>query len=502
MTPLDLLGPTAFFAGLATLIVRRRGQPAGSPLAAVIAVAGAILGDLTDRPAFTVVAVAAFALGLALPAALIARARHQAAAGHLAAAARWMGWAARARPGAPHLRQWQALWRAAQAWYAGDPAPAEALRAEWVATDQGALLPGLDALLRRWDRLLTSPAVDAQARALCELGQVDAGVEVLGRLLPPRLTWLGIRRLRGAALAPVAFAGRRRATERLTRLLRLSPPVRALWAATAQAAAGDAEGARAALGALEAEPRLPRPVRAAVAARMHALPTPVTLGPGAQAVLQSLEAEITAGAVLARAPLRRAWLTALLLATFAVGFGALLLRQPADDWALTRALYDLGGLARLPGPWTPSWRLLSYGWLHASWAHLAVNGLMVAVAGPTLEAGLGRLGAAWVWGVAVLGGGLAILTFGAVGATTVGASGGAMGWLGALAVLAVAHPQTRGTRTARAAGRLLALLLALQVLFDLVTPYTSSAGHLGGLAAGALAAWAWLRVLRGGRAPM
>ncbi len=492
MNPLELLVIGAIAGSAGTLVARRGGHTAGSPLAAGLAAALGLVGRTLPHDGLMWASVALFVLWVLLPARLFRRARRRAAAGDLPGAVQRVTWALRLRPRATRLRAWRRLWQVADAWYAGDAGPAEATRVEWLADGQSALVVHLDALTHQWARLQHSPALDAQARALCELGQVEAGVELVGRLLAPRLGWAALAGMRGTALAPLAFAGERAAVASAARQLRLSGPVSQLWRGTAELAAGATAAGVETLGGLTEDAGVPAPVRRAAAGRLREPPGPTALGPAAQQVIGALRAELVAGDRLrARAPWR-APLTVALVLSFALMFAAEALTGGVTDM---RTLLNLGALYRDgAGELRAGWRILTYGWLHYGWTHLLVNSGMVLAVGPVVEAGLGRAGAALAWVVAVVTGGLMIAQLGTPG-VTVGASGGAMGWIGALVVLAILHPQTRGTRTAGAAARVAAVVLGLQILLDLSMPEISVAGHLGGLLGGALTAALWIALV-------
>lgn len=489
----DLLIVFGLLAVAASLgsIVARGPNPRRWPIAAVLAVVAGIFGHLTAEAWALGAAIGLTVIGVIAPAWLAARARRRALRGDFAGAARAAALLARVQPA---WRGWQAVWRAADAWYAGRPAEAEALAAALSAEPSASAHARREALMgltRDWRAARFATSVDLQSRALCELGELDAGIETAARVWPRKMRWPTIRRARGTALAPLAFAGRVDAVERLTALMRLPAPGRAVWRATALAAAGAPAEAEAILRGVLAEARPVPAIRAAAEARLAALPTPRDPGPSAVAVLDDLQAEIDAGDLLRPRGLRTSPVTVGILSLMAVGFG---LQLAAGSGTEARVALELGALyaeGRLPDD---PWRLLAYGFLHSGPAHLAANALAVGLLGPLVSRALGGLTALLLFVGGVLVGGLGISYFGAEG-ITVGASAGAMALLGGLLTITALHPTVAPTRTGRAALRLGLLLVVLQTGLDAITPMISSAGHLfgglAGLAIGAGTARVW-----------
>ncbi|WP_040338894.1 rhomboid family intramembrane serine protease [Candidatus Blastococcus massiliensis] len=124
------------------------------------------------------------------------------------------------------------------------------------------------------------------------------------------------------------------------------------------------------------------------------------------------------------------------------------------------------------------WRVLTAAFLHIGPVHLAMNMLALLLFGSELERQLGRARYLAVYLVSALGGAVAIQLLGDLGVPVAGASAAIYGLLGALGVLMLASRQdVRGLLT----------LLAINVFISFL-PGVSLLGHLGGLAAGALAA--------------
>lgn len=128
------------------------------------------------------------------------------------------------------------------------------------------------------------------------------------------------------------------------------------------------------------------------------------------------------------------------------------------------------------GEW---WRIVTGGFLHGSGAHLLGNLVALVVLGGVLTLAIGPLRMALVYGAGLLGSSFAVVAL-QPGTLTVGASGAIFGLAGGALLV--------GWR-----GRRMLLLLfaagwiAYSLLSTLFVPGVSQAGHLGGLAAGALA---------------
>jgi membrane associated rhomboid family serine protease len=129
------------------------------------------------------------------------------------------------------------------------------------------------------------------------------------------------------------------------------------------------------------------------------------------------------------------------------------------------------------GEW---WRLLTGGFLHGGILHLGLNMYALWFLGQLLEPALGRVQFALLYFVSLLGGSLGVMLL-SPDAPTVGASGAIFGLLGA----ALVFGRSRGMDVmASGLGPILLINLAITFLI----PNISIGGHLGGLAAGALAA--------------
>lgn len=127
------------------------------------------------------------------------------------------------------------------------------------------------------------------------------------------------------------------------------------------------------------------------------------------------------------------------------------------------------------------WRLVTSGFLHAGFLHLAFNGFALYVLGTMLEPAIGRLRFATIYFVSLLAGSFGALLFEPRG-LTVGASGAIFGLMGA----AVVVMRNRGINPMESG---LGVWLGINLLFTFAIPGISIGGHLGGLIGGALAAF-------------
>ncbi len=156
--------------------------------------------------------------------------------------------------------------------------------------------------------------------------------------------------------------------------------------------------------------------------------------------------------------------------------------------------YQYGGFwSGLLRDWTPNYPLqaaamfATYSWLHAGPGHLVGNMAVLAVLGPHLERQLGRLRFLLVYGISALGGGLAFGLMSASPAPMVGASGAAFG----LAAAALRLDWLSRRSRPRLVGALLGLMLLNFASWLATGGHVAWQTHLGGCAAGWLAARPW-----------
>jgi membrane associated rhomboid family serine protease len=152
------------------------------------------------------------------------------------------------------------------------------------------------------------------------------------------------------------------------------------------------------------------------------------------------------------------------------------------------------GLQRELVLWPPAvadgdyYRLVTSAFMHYGITHLLFNMWALYVVGPPLEAWLGRLRFGALYALSALGGSVLVYMLSPLNAGTAGASGAVFGLFGATFVVA---------RRLQLDIRAVAALIILNLVFTFVYPLLSSQqiswqGHIGGLVAGALVAWAYV----------
>lgn len=148
----------------------------------------------------------------------------------------------------------------------------------------------------------------------------------------------------------------------------------------------------------------------------------------------------------------------------------------------TRSLYDHGALYGLAvtqrGEW---WRIVTGGFLHGGFAHIALNMFALYQLGRFVESFLGPWRMLAIYAVALFGGGLAVTYFSPTD-MTVGASGAIFGLFGAMLGVGL----RMGKRGRPLIAQTLPILL-INLVLTLAIPFISKAGHLGGLASGFVA---------------
>jgi len=151
--------------------------------------------------------------------------------------------------------------------------------------------------------------------------------------------------------------------------------------------------------------------------------------------------------------------------------------------SLSRRQFDLGlneFLFRQADGW---YRLVSAGFLHFGFIHIAFNMFLLFQLGNLLEPMIGRVRFGLLYGAALLGGSAGVLILqGSPNEIHGGASGAVFGLLGAAAVLLLqrgVNPLSTGIGTT----------LILNLLITFAIPGISIGGHIGGVVAGAAAGW-------------
>jgi membrane associated rhomboid family serine protease len=126
------------------------------------------------------------------------------------------------------------------------------------------------------------------------------------------------------------------------------------------------------------------------------------------------------------------------------------------------------------------WRLLTAGFLHASFFHIFFNMFALWILGQLLEPAIGSIRFGLIFFVSVFAGSLGVLVIDP-NSLTVGASGGIFGLMGA----AVVVMRNRGINPLESG---LVLWLGLNLLLTFTISSISIGGHIGGLIGGTLAA--------------
>jgi membrane associated rhomboid family serine protease len=131
------------------------------------------------------------------------------------------------------------------------------------------------------------------------------------------------------------------------------------------------------------------------------------------------------------------------------------------------------------------WRLATALFLHGSFLHLAFNCFALYVLGPGLERTLGTIRFVFCYLISGLASGAGVIVLTLMGflqpAQLVGASGSIMGVVGAWAGFLLRH---RHAPQAKQRLGNIAMIVAIQIAFDLSTPQVSMAAHMWGLIAG------------------
>ncbi len=183
---------------------------------------------------------------------------------------------------------------------------------------------------------------------------------------------------------------------------------------------------------------------------------------------------------------RHLWKAPAVLVFILLNIAVFLFEISFGDWTDPGTLHQLGALEPyavvVQGEY---WRLFTALFLHAGSAHLFFNLFALYVLGPPLERSIGALRFAACYLISGFGssGGVVLLTmFGLVHATQlVGASGCVMGIVGAWAGFLLRHHHVPRARQRLAN---VAMIVVIQVAFDLSTPQVSMAAHLCGLITG------------------
>jgi len=183
---------------------------------------------------------------------------------------------------------------------------------------------------------------------------------------------------------------------------------------------------------------------------------------------------------------RRLWDAPAVLVLIFLNIAVFLFEISFGDWTDPGILRQLGALdpyaVVVQGEY---WRLFTALFLHAGFAHLFFNLFALYVLGPPLERSIGALRFAACYLISGFGSSAGVVLLTMIGfvhaAQLVGASGCVMGIAGAWAGFLLRHqhvPHARQRLTN------IAMIVVIQVAFDLSTPQVSMAAHLCGLIAG------------------
>lgn len=123
------------------------------------------------------------------------------------------------------------------------------------------------------------------------------------------------------------------------------------------------------------------------------------------------------------------------------------------------------------------WQMITSAFLHdwTSPIHLLFNMYTLYIFGQVLEPMLGRSRFMWLYIISAFAGSVAVLWFGDVGGTVVGASGAIYGLMGAYFILLRAIGQPSGQMVG---------LIAINLIFSFMNAGISWQAHVGGLVAG------------------
>jgi membrane associated rhomboid family serine protease len=137
------------------------------------------------------------------------------------------------------------------------------------------------------------------------------------------------------------------------------------------------------------------------------------------------------------------------------------------------------------------WRIVSAGFLHGGFLHLALNMFVLYILGRLVEPAVGTRRMLAIYAVSLIAGSFGALLLANPAQFTVGASGAIYGLFAATLLIA----RDRGMSQIVAQ---LGFWLLLNLVLTISVPGISIGGHLGGLVGGALAALVVLRAERGG----
>jgi membrane associated rhomboid family serine protease len=171
-----------------------------------------------------------------------------------------------------------------------------------------------------------------------------------------------------------------------------------------------------------------------------------------------------------------------------LNFAVFIVEIAVGDWNDPEVLHRIGALDVYSVVLQHEyWRVATALFLHAGFLHLAFNCFALYVLGPGLERAIGTMRFVLCYLISGLASGVGVIVLTLMRlvqpAELVGASGSIMGLVGAWAGFLLRHrhaPQAK-QRLAN-----VAMIVAIQIAFDLSTPQVSMAAHMCGLVAGLL----------------
>lgn len=359
-----------------------------------------------------------------------------------------------------------------------------------LAGDWGGLIAWVRAEVPREVQGQEAAVLVAFGRALGELGEVDTLLDLYRAHADRPLLSTQPETRAVLGLFAAAFAGERELVRRLFAgpLAHFPADVKRFWTATAASAAGCGAEAESELGRLELDPETSAAVLRGVARRRARPPRPHASSPEAAQTLAQMAEDVDALAhtgTLTGPPPRPARATVVVAGLLLVAF---LFELPGGSTDLEN-LHRLGALLiPIPPGEIEPWRFFTAGLLHYGPLHLGLNTLGLLFIGRYVEK---VVGARWFLGVYLGSGPLALGVVALVAALRssaptilVGASGSVMGLIGA--AVAIHWVSWRRSRARVRPTHLLELLalIALQTVFDLMTPEVSFLAHAGGTLAG------------------
>jgi len=140
-----------------------------------------------------------------------------------------------------------------------------------------------------------------------------------------------------------------------------------------------------------------------------------------------------------------------------------------------------GGLSRIQVANGDYWRLITNGFLHAGFLHIAFNMYLLWYLGRLLEPALGHIRFAAIYFTSLLAGSFGALLLSSPGTVTIGASGAVFGLMGA----AVVEFRRRGIGFLESG---IGILILFNLGLSFIVPGIAIGGHIGGLIGGVLAA--------------